>query len=80
LLPIIIIVMTSILDWSHLTKMELVCSQGKEVDRSANSCESLKILEVAGVEVEILLLCACLKALPYLMLMYPNRRPPRSIL
>ena len=56
MLPIIIIVMTSILDWSHLTKIELVCSQGKEVDRSASSCESLKILEVAGFEVEMLLL------------------------
>ena len=40
--------------------MELVCSQGREELRSANSCDSLRTFEVAGALVEMLLLWACL--------------------
>ena len=33
--------------------MELVCSQGREEDKSASSCESLRILAVGGVPLGI---------------------------
>jgi hypothetical protein len=47
---------TSILDLSHLTKMELVCSQGSEDDKSASYCDSRRILDVGGVVFVILVL------------------------
>lgn len=40
--------MTSIRDLSHLTKIEFVCQQGKEEDRSANYWDKRRIFAVGG--------------------------------
>ena len=60
--------------------MELVVSHGKELDRSANSWDNLRILDVGGLDEVMLPLWACLYTFPYFKLVYPNLKLPSSIL
>lgn len=55
LLPMIKILITSILVRSHLTKIELVCSQGRDDDKSANYWDKRSIFAVCGAPLEIVL-------------------------